>query len=150
MSDFMQHSAGYLAIRMARMFEQALAEALAPLGIAPGQFPALLALWHRDGRTQAELVRQIGVEQATLALTLKRMERDGLLRRVPDPDDARARRIFLTPRARALEEEALSRAGAVNAAALAEIEDEEVELFLATMTRVTAVLAQARDARPAE
>ena len=79
MSDFDKHrSAGYLANHMARVFAHALAERIRPLGLAPGQFMTLIELWREDGLTQRDLVARLDVEQATMANTLKRMERDGI------------------------------------------------------------------------
>ena len=96
-------SAGYLINHLARIFAQALAREIKPLGLAPGQFMVLLELWREDGLTQRDLVGRLDVEQATLANTLSRMERDGLVRRVPHPTDGRAQVIRLTERARRLE-----------------------------------------------
>lgn len=148
MSDFRNFSAGYLANHMARLLEQALAEAIKPLGLTPGQFPTLLALWDQDARTQAELVREVDVEQATLALTLKRMERDGLIRREPNPKDSRSRLVLLTDKARALEQPALAAAAAVNARALAGIDDQEAELILEVMAKVITTLKTTPETQP--
>ncbi len=140
MSDFKSSSAGYLANHMARLFEQALSDAIRSFDLSPGQFPTLLALRNRDGQTQAELVREVDVEQATLALTLKRMERDGLIRREPHPDDSRAKLIFLTPKAKSLETRATAAAAAVNARALEGLSRAEADQFLSLMARVIAAL----------
>ena len=69
----------------------------------PGQFPALLALFEQDGRAQRELCEVASVDQSTMAKTLARMRRDGLVREEPDPADGRRTRYYLTPRARDLE-----------------------------------------------
>ena len=83
-------SAGYLINHLARIFAQALAREIKPLGLAPGQFMVLLELWREDGLTQRDLVGRLDVEQATLANTLSRMERDGLVRRAPHPTTSAA------------------------------------------------------------
>jgi len=83
-------SAGYLANHMARLFAQRLHERIRPLGLAPAQFMTLLELWTADGLTQSDLVERLDVEQATMANTLGRMERDGLIERRADERDARA------------------------------------------------------------
>ncbi|MCE8468244.1 MarR family transcriptional regulator, partial [Rhodovulum sulfidophilum] len=88
-------SAGYLANHMARLFAAALTRRIAPLGLMPGQFMVLLELWREDGLTQRDLVERLDVEQATIANTLNRMERDGLILREPDAADRRARRVRL-------------------------------------------------------
>ncbi|MCY6383365.1 MarR family winged helix-turn-helix transcriptional regulator [Hoeflea prorocentri] len=129
-------SAGYLANRMARLFAQHLHERIAPLGIVPGQFPALLSLWERDGVTQKELVSGLDIEQATIANTLTRMERDGLIRRTRHPSDARAQQIWLTPKAKKIREDAYAAAGQVNAKALSGLDVHERAAFLGYMSRV--------------
>lgn len=133
-------SAGYLANHLARLLERRLAEAIRPLGIVPGQFPILLELWRRDGQNQKMLVEAIDVEQATLANTLARMERDGLIRREPDPNDQRSRLIRLTARAKRLEREATEAADAVNERALRELPAEQRQAFLVTMRAMIANL----------
>ena len=126
-------SAGYLVNYMARLFAEGLRKRIAPLGIVPGQFPALLALWERDGLTQKELLEQVAIEQATLANTLTRMERDGLIVRREHPADARARTIHLTEKARSIRDAAYKAAIETNADALAEFSDEERMEFLNLM-----------------
>lgn len=128
-------SAGYLVNYMARLFAEGLRKRIAPLGIVPGQFPALLALWERDGLTQKELLAQVAIEQATLANTLARMERDGLIVRKEHPADARARTIHLTEKARSIREAAYAAADKTNAEALAGLSDNERQEFLGLMRR---------------
>lgn len=111
-------SAGYLVNHAARLFAKALQEEIGRHGVWPGYFPVLLVLWENDGRTQAEIARLVDVQQPTLANTLRRMRRDGLIRRVPDPTDRRAERIHMTPRARGLEEPLTRSARRVNEQAL--------------------------------
>ncbi|RLQ88972.1 MarR family winged helix-turn-helix transcriptional regulator [Notoacmeibacter ruber] len=111
-------SAGYLANHMARLFFHALQRNIAALDLAPAQFMTLLELWEEDGLTQAELVERLDVEQATMANTLKRMERDGLIERKPHPVDRRSRKNCLTERGRNLQKPATEAATSVNEIAL--------------------------------
>lgn len=94
----------YLIALAARLLDQVIAGRLAIYGVIPGQLPTLLALYEADGRIQAELARQVGVEQPTMALNLQRMERDGLIERRPHPNDARKAHIWLTERAWAIQQ----------------------------------------------
>ena len=134
-------SVGYVANHLARLLEKNLAQAIRPLGLTPGQFPVLLALWERDGQSQKALVGITDVEQATMANTLARMERDGLIRREADPLDNRSRLVFLTERARALEQEATAAAGAINERACAELPPSERDLMLSAMRVLIATLS---------
>ncbi|MAZ16892.1 MAG: MarR family transcriptional regulator [Ahrensia sp.] len=134
-------SAGYLANHMARLFANALHERIRPLGLAPAQFMTLLELWEEDGRTQKDLVRRLDIEQATMANTLKRMERDGLIIRQENPKDRRAQLIRLTEKARALQDDATAAANAVNAIALGGLSEDERRVFIRMMTRVIGALS---------
>lgn len=142
MTSFKTSSAGYLANHVARLFARELAEAVRPLGLAPAQFMVLLELWREDGLTQKDLVGRLDVEQATMAATLARMERDGLIERRPDQADARARRIQLTARARALQQPALAAAKDVNARALAGFSEAEREVLLSGLRRIVGALSR--------
>lgn len=112
-------SMGFVTNRLARLFAQHLHAKIAPMGLAPAQFMTLLELWDGDGLTQAELTERLDVEQATMANTLTRMERDGLIERTPHPEDRRAQLVWLTEKARSLEGPAKQAAQSVNKAALA-------------------------------
>lgn len=56
----------------------------------------LMAPANQDGLTEAELVQRLDVEEATMANTLSRMERDGLIRR--RPPDGRSQTVDLADR----------------------------------------------------
>ena len=129
-------SAGYLMNHIARQFAILLNEGLKPLGISPAQFPILLTLWETDGLSQNELVEIADVAQATIANTLSRMERDGLIERRENPKDARSRLIFLTDHAKGLQASATHIAQNINAGALSVLDDDEKEMFLAMLIKV--------------
>jgi DNA-binding MarR family transcriptional regulator len=131
-------SAGYLINHLARIFFHGLAERIRPIGLAPGQFMLLLELWREDGLTQRDLVERLDVEQATVANTLARMERDGLIVRRALAGDGRAQSIHVTPKARALEAPATASAQAVNRRYLAALTPREREQFLHLMGKVIA------------
>jgi len=130
------NSAGYLVNNLARLLVEVLRKRIAPLGIVPGQFPTLLALWEKDGLTQKELLALVDIEQATLANTLTRMERDGLITRKEHPADARARTIHLTEQGHSIQDEAYQTAMQINEEVLADLSDEETQEFLDYMRRV--------------
>jgi DNA-binding MarR family transcriptional regulator len=108
MANDRPESATQLATQFARSVTRALQSRAVRLGFSPGQFPVLLELWEEEGLTQRQLLDRVDVEQATMANTLARMERDGLIERRVHPRDRRAQQIFLTEKARAMREEALT------------------------------------------
>ena len=99
-------SATYLASLLAKGFSRSLQQRSEALGFSPGQFPLLIELWNEDGLTQRQLIDRLDIEQATMANTLARMERDGLVERRQHPTDKRAQQIFLTSKARDMETDA--------------------------------------------
>jgi len=62
-------------------------------------------LWEKDGRTQKEIAEALGLRPPTVTVILRRMERNGLVRRETDPEDLRAVRVYLTERGRNLQKE---------------------------------------------
>ncbi|WP_063835469.1 MarR family winged helix-turn-helix transcriptional regulator [Streptomyces sp. NRRL S-118] len=115
----------YTVNHAARLLGQAITARLAVLGASPGQLPTLLALYEKDGRTQSELARHTGVEQPTMAVNLKRMERDGLITRSPDPADARRALVHLTDKAKAVRSGIQALRSGIDAEALAGFTPEE-------------------------
>ena len=93
-------SLGYQIGLLGRLYDRHLQDALKEFGVAPGQFAPLVMLFEQDGLTQADLCRRINVEQPTMANTLGRMERDGLIKRKSDTVDKRRTLVFLTSKAK--------------------------------------------------
>jgi DNA-binding MarR family transcriptional regulator len=114
-------SLGYQIGLLSRLFDRRLQEVLKTCGVAPGQFAPLVMLFEQDGLTQAELCRRINVEQPTMANTLERMERDGLIKRKADTEDKRRALVHLTPRAREMRELVMENARAVAGRAVARL-----------------------------
>ncbi len=136
MSFSKSQSAGYLANHMARLFATGLQRRIAPLGLAPAQFMVLLELWQEDGQTQSMLNHRLDVEQATMANTLSRMERDGLIERKPSDKDRRAKLIYLTGKSQGLQEHATQAALAQNDVALGLLSEAEKATLIDMMQRV--------------
>lgn len=129
----LSESATYLSSLLAKGFSRSLLTRAADLGFSPGQFPVLIELWNEDGLTQREILDRLEIEQATLANTLARMERDGLIRREPHPKDKRAVRNFLTDKGRAIEADALTAAEEADQALFRGFRRFERELMLEYM-----------------
>ena len=131
-------SAGYLTNWAARLFARALERRIA--GSNSGPMPVFFALQDGGSMSQKELVQLAAVEQPTMAATLSRMERDGLIVRTPDPKDGRSSRISLTPIGRQRADAAFGVAVEVNRIASDALKPEERELFYDMLRRIIAVL----------
>lgn len=140
-------SAGYLLNHLARIFARGLSARIKPLGLTTGTFPALLELWEADGLTQKELVERLDIEQATMANTLSRMERDGLIVRKRDESDGRVQRVWLTERARDLRVPAVSAALDENAFELAGLSEAERAQFVALMQKLIDTITKGKSGK---
>ncbi|MEH6808431.1 MAG: MarR family transcriptional regulator [Hyphomonas oceanitis] len=131
---------GHLISLAARGFARLSEARLKPLGFGVGHLPVLVALQHGRASTQRDLARFARVEQPPMAQMLARMERDGLIRRTPDPADGRSSLITLTEGA----EERLPDAVAVllqgNDDVLRDFTEEEAGLLVTLLTRLIANL----------
>ena len=92
---------GHYFSRIARGLSRIGDARLKELGFATAQLPVLSALRDGGALSQTELARLAKVEQPTMAQMLTRMERDGVIRRRPDPLDRRSSLVSLTDEARA-------------------------------------------------
>jgi len=135
-------SAGYMTNWAARLFARAIDRRLKPLGLSSAHMPVMFALGEGREMSQKALAEAASIEQPTMAATLSRMERDGLVKRRPDPRDRRAALFSLTPQA--ADKAAAVRAAAfdVNGRALAWLEPQERAIFLAMLARVVVALGE--------
>jgi len=138
MSFQREQSAGYLINWAGRLFVRSIERRLT--GGSAGPMPVFFALASGGVMSQAALARWASVEQPTMANTLKRMERDGLIARSPDPADRRSALISLTRLGRQRANEALASAQEVNQLALSRLKTSERESFVAMLRGVIATL----------
>ncbi len=138
MSYVRETSAGYLTNWAARLFARAIARRLA--GGNSGPMPVFFALQDGGAMTQKALAQLAAVEQPTMANTLNRMERDGLVLRTPDPNDRRSAQVALTPLGRERAKAAFGSAIEVNRIATDALKPEEREVFYDMLRRIIGAL----------
>ena len=91
--------------RVARLHRMLAGSLLRRTGLYPGQELVMMHLWDHGAQRQADLVRILDSDAATMTRTVQRLERAGFVRRRPDPTDARAWLIEPTPASKHLREE---------------------------------------------
>lgn len=137
---------GHYFSRIARSFARIGDARLRELGFATAQLPVLTALKDGAQLSQSELARWAKVEQPTMAQLLTRMERDGIVRREPDPKDRRSSLVALTDEARARLPAGRTILDAGNREAMQGLSDDEVAILIGLLQRVLAN-AEAMEAR---
>jgi DNA-binding MarR family transcriptional regulator len=73
-----------------------LNDRLRPLGLSAGQFPVLMLLYKEQNIMQETLVRHYHLDKGTIARSVRKLEDAGYIRRITDPGNRRAVRLFLT------------------------------------------------------
>jgi DNA-binding MarR family transcriptional regulator len=66
------------------------------MGLSAGQFPVLLLLAKEQNIMQETLVRHYHLDKGTIARAVSKLADAGYVRRITDPDNRRAVRLFLT------------------------------------------------------
>ena len=86
--------------RVIRMYYGRMQAQLAEVGIYRGQPPIMGLLYQHDGMSQKEIASALNLSPATMTVTLKRMEKAGLVRREMDEHDQRILRVHLSEQGR--------------------------------------------------
>lgn len=73
-----------------------LNERLEVFGLSAGQFPVLMCLIRKQNVMQDTLARHFHIDKGSIARSVKKLEDAGFIRRIIDPDNRRAVRLFLT------------------------------------------------------
>ena len=71
-------------------------------GVGPRVYAVLMALATDDGQSQRRLSASLGIHRNVMVSLIDGLESDGLVKRMPHPDDRRAFAITLTAKARDL------------------------------------------------
>lgn len=123
-----------------QLCERAISQRVTPLGISLAQHDVLANVVHSPGLTQQEIADRLLVARSNVSMVLSSMEKNGLLKRVKDKDDARIRRVFATPRGRKIAEATLAAQAEVVDRMISAIEQTELVAVGAAMEKVEKAL----------
>jgi DNA-binding MarR family transcriptional regulator len=132
----------YWLNRASRLLVRFADARLRPLGLAMSHLPVLRTLADGAPCSQTELARRAGVEQPSMAETLARMVRDGVLTRRPNPADGRSMLFALTLGSRVRFPKAAAALREAEHAALAALSEDERELLRMLLKRVVVTLEE--------
>jgi MarR family transcriptional regulator for hemolysin len=138
--DF-ENSVGYWVCMTSHAMRRTLSARLAEEGITLRQWEVLAWLACDGSASQAELAECLGIEPPTLAGILRRMERDGLLRRRSCTNDRRRNRLEATEKAEELWQRAVRICHEVREQAVSGFTSAELSLFKKLCTEIRDNLA---------
>lgn len=102
----MQWSFGSLVIRVGQLWRRTMGQALADHGMSQATaLPLIVLLRQEQEIRQIALAEAMGIEGPSLVPLLDALENDGLVERLCDPEDRRAKLVRLTPIGRVKAEE---------------------------------------------
>jgi MarR family transcriptional regulator, organic hydroperoxide resistance regulator len=129
-------SVGYLVRETHRAFSRSLQARIGPAGVNIGMWFFLRALWEEDGISQRALSQRVRMMEPTTVAALRSMERRGIVKRLRNQADRRIVNVFLTPHGRALRDELLPRAAAVNTVARRGVTPAEIDTLRAILEKI--------------
>jgi len=100
------------------------------------QVTALLALEARDGCRQKELGHFLGLNKSGTTGLVSRMEKSQLIRRVSDPNDARAVRLFMEAKGKTVLQKAKPIIKAANSELQQDFSDDEMATVIRFLNHV--------------
>ncbi len=128
---------GFVVGTLSRRIVWNLAKKTSAHGVMPAQFPVLRCLNELKESTQIELSRVCGIEQSSMAVTLARMEKSGLIVRRADANDARKKLVTLTEHGNAMLHLMTESAHAVYERAVDGLSDAQIQQFLQACAHMT-------------
>src|SRR6476469_4607055 len=128
----------FLISDVARLLRNHADQRARQFGMTRAQWAVLARLESNEGLKQAELAETLDLQPITLTRLVDRLCANGLIERRADPDDRRAKRLYLTPQARPLMDR-LAQLGQDMMGAVLEGFD------VATIERMIGELARTRD-----
>jgi MarR family transcriptional regulator, transcriptional regulator for hemolysin len=134
---------------VARMLRTYADQKASQFGITRAQWAVLVRLDRFEGLKQSELAEMLDLQPITLTRLLDRLAESGLIERRADPNDRRAKRLFLTAAARPLLERLGDLGDELMGTALAGVEREAVEKMVGLLATVKENLRQAIQQRAA-
>jgi DNA-binding MarR family transcriptional regulator len=138
----LDRSFGFLVNEVARLFGRRFSHNGRWLGLTRAQCRILARIARSEGINQAGLADLLEVRPMTLVRQIDRMEEAGWIERRPDPTDRRARRLFLTAKARPILGRIMDVANETRDEALARLKPAEVEQLMGLLDRVHATLSE--------
>jgi MarR family transcriptional regulator, transcriptional regulator for hemolysin len=134
---------GFILNDVARMLRTYADYKASQFGITRAQWVVLVRLDRFEGLKQAELAEMLDLQPITLTRLLDRLAECDLIERRPDPNDRRAKLLFLTPKAKPLLEQLGDLGEELMTTALAGLEREHIEMMVAKLAIVKENLRQA-------
>jgi MarR family transcriptional regulator, transcriptional regulator for hemolysin len=133
----------FLISDLARLLKTYVDQQARRYGMTRAQWQVLSRLERCEGLKQSELAEMLDLQPITLTRLVDRLCDNGLIERRPDPNDRRAKRLFLTKEARPLMDRIAVLGEEIMGNVLAGIDGDDVEFMLTKLGRAKENLREA-------
>lgn len=142
-------SFGFAIHDVARLLRVSFDRQAANTGLTRAQWSVLAHLHRGNGVQQKTLAKVMDITPITLARHLDRLEVDAWIERRDDPEDRRAKRVFLNPKAGPMMEMLSTLGQSVRAQAMAGISQQDEDNFMQVLLQIRANLCAANSGHDA-
>lgn len=111
----------------------------------PGQLRIMHTIAEMNGSTQKEIAAKLNVTPASLAVSIKRLQKAGIVDKAADKVDLRHNRIFITEKGSKVQSDSMSELIRIDNFLLSGFSPEETNHFEAYLTRVYTNLKEVND-----
>tara|TARA_R110000824_G_scaffold366730_3_gene555809 strand:+ start:74846 stop:75352 length:507 start_codon:yes stop_codon:yes gene_type:complete len=127
---------GFLIGDASRLLRRIFNERVTHLGLTQAQWRALVHLSRNEGLNQVSLADLLDVQPITVARLIDKLVNADLVERRPDPNDRRAQRLFLTPKAQPVLDQIWEVADEAYGVILQGLSDADRDMLIGLLTRV--------------
>lgn len=143
--DF-ERAFGFVLHEAARLLSKRFDQKARAIGLTRAQCSVLFRLSMQEGLNQARLAELMEMEPISLARLVDRMEQAGWIERRADPADRRARRLYMTAKAKPVFERMIAVGLETRGEALAGISQADRDRMIDLLIRVRRNLSERGDA----
>jgi len=131
----LEEQVGFL-LRLAGQRHAAIFQEMAPCGLTPTQFAALVRLAQSGACSQNELGRRTAMDVATIKGVVDRLRAKGMVTVEPDPDDRRRSMLSITPEYEARAEGFFNAGKAISRETLKPLTETESQTLLRLLGKI--------------
>ncbi|WP_213283748.1 MarR family winged helix-turn-helix transcriptional regulator [Cellulomonas hominis] len=138
-----EHPLSYAVFRLARLHKALAGRLLRDAGLRPGQELVLMTLWRDGPQRQVDLVQTLDSDAPTMARSIARLAKAGLVRREPSPTDGRVVIVHPTEAAFALRQKVSDAWATLERTTAGDLPGDRVTEILAALADLEANLTSA-------
>ena len=144
---------GFLIHDVSRLRRIMVDRALKPLGLTRSQWWVLAFLSRRDGMKLTALAADLDLTKVAVGGLIDRMETAGFVERRADANDARAKRVFLSPEGKALVKSIRKHVEKVESDIIGDVSEDDLDVAAQVLVdikhRLIELLGEESESRPA-